>query len=86
MSDTTNPGYAIVNARREIAPDASDLVLCESADGWSLHAPGSTDEEIASGDAPYLVCGEGEPTAEDYAQALAILMERAAQSTTARSE
>lgn len=40
-----------------IAPDASDLVPCRSADGWSLHAPGSTDDEIASGDAPPLSSG-----------------------------
>lgn len=46
------------------------LVVCRSADGWSLHAPGSTDEEIASGDLPYLACGEGEPTEADYAAAL----------------
>ena len=31
-----------------------DLVICESADGYSLHAPGSTDEQIALGDAPYI--------------------------------
>lgn len=37
---------------------ARDLVLCRSADGWSLHAPGSTDEQIANGDAPYLVSGD----------------------------
>lgn len=48
---------------------ADDLVLCESADGWSLHAPASTDEAIASGDAPYLLCGEGEPTDADYVEA-----------------
>lgn len=38
--------------------ESPDLVLCESADGWSLHAPGSTDEQIASGDAPPLASGE----------------------------
>lgn len=47
------------------------LILCTSPDGWSLHAPGSTDEEIASGDAPYLVCGDGEPTQADYDAAAA---------------
>lgn len=51
----------------------NDLVLCTSADGWSLHAPGSTDEQIATGDAPYLVSGDGEPTQADYAAALAAL-------------
>jgi hypothetical protein len=33
------------------------LVVCESPDGYSIHAPGSTDAEIASGDAPPLVSG-----------------------------
>ena len=33
------------------------LVVCESPDGYSIHAPGSSDEEIASGDAPPLVSG-----------------------------
>lgn len=56
---------------------ANDLVLCQSADGWSLHAPGSTDEDIASGDAPYIVSGPGEPTAADYSAALKILSKRA---------
>lgn len=56
---------------------AADLVLCESADGWSLHAPGSTDEEIASGDAPYLVSGPGKPSQADYSRALEIMAERA---------
>ena len=52
---------------------AEDLVLCNSPDGWSLHAPGSTDEQIALGDAPYLTCGAGEPGDDDYRQALRIL-------------
>lgn len=33
------------------------LVVCESADGWSLHAPGSTDEAIARGDSLALASG-----------------------------
>lgn len=33
-------------------------VVCESADGWSLHAPGSSDEAIARGEAPPLSAGE----------------------------
>jgi hypothetical protein len=32
----------------------------EGDGGWSLHAPGSTDEEIASGAAPYLLSGTAE--------------------------
>lgn len=50
----------------------SDLVVCQSADGWSLHTPGSTDEEIAAGEAPYLLSGDGEPTAADYEKAFRI--------------
>jgi len=57
--------------------EATDLVLCESADGWSLHAPGSSDDEIAAGDAPYLVSGEDEPSADDYREALRVLSARA---------
>ena len=57
---------------------ARDLVLCESPDGWSLHAPGSTDEAIAMGDAPYLVDGDGQPTPADYARALEVLRQREA--------
>lgn len=54
----------------------SRLVLCESPDGWSLHAPGSTDEDIACGAAPYLLCGTGEPTAADYEAARRVLASR----------
>lgn len=51
--------------------NANGLIVCQSADGWSLHAPGSTDEEIACGDAPYLLTGVGVPTAADFSAALA---------------
>jgi hypothetical protein len=65
----------------DVAVSAADLVLCKSDHGdggWSLHAPGSTDEDIACGDAPYLVSGEGyEPTAADYDAAMATLAARA---------
>jgi len=54
-------------------PYAADLVLCESPDGWSLHAPGSTDEAIACGDAPYLVSGPGVAGDADYEAALVVL-------------
>jgi hypothetical protein len=57
-----------------------DLVLVRSDTGdggWSLHPAGSTDEQIASGDAPYLVSGTAQwvdgdwdrPNAQDYAKA-----------------
>lgn len=58
---------------------AADMVLCRSDagdGGWSLHAPGATDEEIAVGDAPIILDGEAEligdqwtaPTEADYAE------------------
>ena len=47
-----------------------DLVICHSADGWSIHAPGSTDEDIASGNAPYLLTGAGKVGASDLFAAL----------------
>ena len=56
--------------------DIDDLVLCESPDGWSLHAPGSTDENIASGDAPYILSGTGSPTETDYAEAFRVFVGR----------
>lgn len=76
------PDYAVragdetVLAGNETDWTADDLVLCESPDGWSLHAPGSSDEDIARGDAPYLVSGPGEPTEADYAAALRELARR----------
>jgi hypothetical protein len=75
----------------EFSPEytAEDLVLCRSDTGdggWSLHAPGSTDEQIASGDAPYLVSGPAEmddetgewsrPDLADYRAALTELSGR----------
>jgi hypothetical protein len=62
-----------------------DFVICESADGFSLHAPGSSDEAIANGDAPYLI---SEPWPDDehiipdsaYAAARAELARRARRS------
>lgn len=56
------------------------LVLCRAADGgWSLHAPGSTDEAIREGDSIILLSGEAEwdgtlgrwsrPTRDDYEEA-----------------
>jgi len=57
----------------------NDLVLCRSDagdGGWSLHAPGSTDADIASGNAPALATGTAKwrkdmqdwdrPNTEDY--------------------
>ncbi len=63
-------------AMRRGRVNAAGLVLCQTADGWSLHAPGSTDLEIAEGNAPYLRNGPGKPTAQDYAQAYAELLRR----------
>jgi hypothetical protein len=55
------------------------FVLCRSDQGdggWSLHAPGSSDNDIATGDAPYITSGPAEwdeeqqdwdrPNAADY--------------------
>ena len=63
--------------------DDDDLILCRSDGGdggWSLHPAGSTDEQIASGDAPVLVSGPAQwdddegywdrPNAQDYAEAV----------------
>ena len=63
--------------------DEDDLILCRSDGGdggWSLHPAGSTDEQIASGDAPVLVSGPAQwdddegywerPNAQDYAEAV----------------
>jgi len=75
--DFTTHSGTTVNGHFEMNTyTADDLVLCQSADGFSLHAPGSTDEEIANGDAPYLVSGPGKPTDADYERALKILSER----------
>ena len=63
-----------------IVNQGDDLVLVRSDQGdggWSLHPAGSTDEQIASGDAPYLVSGTAQwvdgdwdrPNAQDYAKA-----------------
>lgn len=50
-----------------------NLVLCESPDGWSLHAPGSTDEDIASGNAKPLASGPGQLRQLHYDAALRAL-------------
>ena len=64
------------------------LVLCRSDEGdggWSLHAPGSSDKDIATGAAPYLVDGTSDldiyglwsrPDAYDYRAAWGMLAER----------
>lgn len=65
-----SPREALLGDRGLDYPEADDLVLCESADGWSLHAPGATAEQIATGDAPYLIRGEGRPLIDDYERAM----------------
>jgi hypothetical protein len=47
-----------------------DFVVCRSPDGWSLHAPGSTDAAIASGAAPYLMTGPNDISPLDYLRAV----------------
>ena len=45
-------------AKLENWPDrVRGFVPCYSADGWSLHRDGATDDEISSGHAPYIVSG-----------------------------
>lgn len=64
--------------------EMTNFVICRSDQGdggWSLHAPGATDEQIACGDAPYIICGPSEwdaqkgdwarPNAADYQAAAA---------------
>ena len=62
-------------------PTDHDFVLARSDagdGGWSLHAPGTTDEDIATGEAPALTSGPSgknrggkwlRPNARDYAAA-----------------
>lgn len=55
-----------------------DLVVCDSDlgdGGWSLHAPGSTDNDIAEGIALPLVTGTGPITDAHRAVAWAMLSE-----------
>lgn len=62
------------------------LVRSDQGDGgWSLHAPGVTDKEIAQGDAPPLLSGtatqddQGEwdrPDSTDYARAWTVYRAR----------
>ena len=70
----------------ELESGTAEMVLCRSDQGdggWSLHRPGATDDEIASGDAPYLVSGTAEqdeagewsaPTEQDYESARSVLL------------
>lgn len=72
----------------EFVPEytARDLVLCRSDKGdggWSLHAPGTTDQQIAGGESVPLLSGEAEwdsragdwsqPDEDDYRAAIAEL-------------
>jgi hypothetical protein len=80
----TNPADDIAASRAARlaaaeAATADDLVLCESPDGWSLHAPGSTGWEIAEGDAWYLANGDHPITDADYTRALRELVRRVAE-------
>src|SRR6516162_5028412 len=57
-------------AKAAIARHAeTELIECDSPDGFSLHAPGSSDEDIADGTAPPLVSGSGRPCESDYVEA-----------------
>jgi|GEM_PF-3030834 hypothetical protein len=74
-------GGSLVDTTR--VDDDADFVVCESEDGWSLHAPDSTDEEIAGGEALPLASGASRPTREDYDLARAQLDSPARASTWA---
>ena len=67
----------------------TDFILTRSDQGdggWSLHAPGSTDEDIATGEAAALVTGVSRkragkwmrPNARDYADAAMVMARDAA--------
>ncbi len=78
MTNAKTQGYAGQRNDR-------DLVVCYSDagdGGWSLHAPGSTDDEIAEGTARVLVSGTGPITADDYAAARRMLYGRAGEAAT----
>jgi hypothetical protein len=53
-----------------------DLVVVKTGDGWSLHAPGSADKDIASGAAPYLMAGPGHVTGADKEMAFALWLDQ----------
>ncbi len=73
-------GYLVDTTRVD---DDAALVVCESEDGWSLHAPDSTDDKISEGAALPLASGTGQPTREDYDLARAQLDSPARASTWA---
>jgi hypothetical protein len=72
---------------------SAPMVLCRSDagdGGWSLYPPGTTDDDIASGDVLPLLTGEAErdedgewdaPTDADYERVAAVLAARASADT-----
>jgi hypothetical protein len=71
-ADIAMQRYAQEQAKRLEAAEAvadRDFVLVTSGDGWSLHAPGSTNADIALGNARYLISGPDTPSPADYAAA-----------------
>lgn len=74
MCETLEQDEAAERSDLMVTPfDKSKFVVCQSADGFSLHRPGATDEEIATGDEPPLVSGPGTPSHADYIEAQAAL-------------
>lgn len=73
--EVNHPDGFVIDVYRGV-PDDAELVRYDSPLGWSLHAPGATREDIALGDEPYLVAGDGEPTAADYDAARQVLAKR----------
>lgn len=77
-ADTQCPDHGCARWRCDDSHPALVLVRSDRGDGgWSLHAPGSTDEEIADGTASVLASGTAEmvdgewsrPDATDYGTA-----------------
>ena len=46
--------------------DTHGMVLVQTPDGFSIHAPGASDDDIANGDVHYLESGPGLPTQRHY--------------------
>jgi hypothetical protein len=88
QADLADAMASVLAAAR--AEAATTMILCRSDagdGGWSLYPPGTSDDQIASGDVLPLLTGEADldddgewnaPTAADYEQAAALLAARRA--------
>jgi hypothetical protein len=64
LTSSGNPEHVTMQVTRLHTGYRKPYVLSIGADGWSLHAPGSTDEQIATGEAPPLCNGPHAPEAK----------------------